>query len=34
MRLSVTSWYTTEAEAEIAADAIIAAWRAVKAGAN
>ncbi|MDY0871610.1 pyridoxal phosphate-dependent decarboxylase family protein [Dongia rigui] len=34
MRLSVISWYTTEAEAEIAADAIIAAWRAVKAGAN
>jgi glutamate/tyrosine decarboxylase-like PLP-dependent enzyme len=34
MRLSVISWYTTEAEADIAADSIIAAWRAVKAGAN
>ncbi|MBI2255351.1 MAG: aspartate aminotransferase family protein [Proteobacteria bacterium] len=32
MRLSVISWYTTEAEAEIAADAIVAAWRAVQKG--
>ena len=34
MRISVISWGTDEAEATIAADAIIAAWRAVKAGAN
>jgi glutamate/tyrosine decarboxylase-like PLP-dependent enzyme len=32
MRLSVISWYTTEREAERAADAIIAAWRAVQKG--
>jgi glutamate/tyrosine decarboxylase-like PLP-dependent enzyme len=30
MRLSVCSWYTTEAEGAVAADAIIAAWRAVR----
>lgn len=30
MRLSVSSWYTTEEEAGIAADSIIAAWRAVR----
>jgi len=32
MRLSVTSWYTTEGEADRAADAIIAAWRAIRDG--
>ncbi|WP_374378326.1 aspartate aminotransferase family protein [Dongia sp.] len=34
MRVSVISWGTTEAEAGIAADAIIAAWRAIRSGAN
>jgi len=32
MRISVISWYTTEQEAGIAAEAIIAAWRAVRSG--
>ncbi len=34
MRLSVTSWYTTEEEAGIAADSIVAAWRAVREDAG
>jgi glutamate/tyrosine decarboxylase-like PLP-dependent enzyme len=32
MRLSVISWYTTVEEAGVAADSIIAAWRAVRDG--
>jgi glutamate/tyrosine decarboxylase-like PLP-dependent enzyme len=32
MRLSVTSSRTTEADIDISADAIIAAWRAVRGG--
>jgi glutamate/tyrosine decarboxylase-like PLP-dependent enzyme len=30
MRLSVCSWYTDEAEGEVAAEAILAAWRAIR----
>lgn len=32
MRLSVISWYTTEAEADRAVAAIVGAWRAIRAG--